>query len=95
MHTEIHPETDIAPDETPVATCPYCDRPFRATRLRVFHVAGAHADVWTPEEKAAYEAALEEEEDELFLYHLKVVTALGSIYAVFIILGIIGFSIAG
>ncbi|QIB74606.1 hypothetical protein GL213_07875 [Halogeometricum borinquense] len=92
---QIRPETNIEPDETPVTACPYCDRPFRTDRLRVLHVGEAHADEWTPGERDAYESALDEEADELFLYHLKVVAALGSVYAAFIILGIIGFSIAG
>lgn len=95
MTRTIHPETTVEPDETPVATCPYCDRPFRAKRLRVLHVGEAHADEWTAAEREAYEAAVDEEEDELFLYHLKVVAALGTVYAAFIILGIVGFSIAG
>jgi hypothetical protein len=93
--TQIHPETALEPDETPVSTCPYCDRPFRTDRLRVLHVGEAHADEWTAADRAAYEAACEEEDDDLFLYHLKVVAALGSVYAAFVVLGIVGFSIAG
>jgi hypothetical protein len=92
---QIQPETALGPDETPVSACPYCERPFRTDRLRVLHVGEAHADEWTPADRAAYEAAREEEEDDLFLYHLKVVAALGSVYAAFVILGIVGFSIAG
>ena len=95
MRSSVHPETTVPDGETPPARCPYCGRPFRARRLRALHVGEAHPSRRTDAERAAYESALEEEEDDLFLYHLKVVAALGSVYAAFVILGIIGFSIAG
>lgn len=95
MKENVRPETTVPDGEAPPATCPYCGRPFRTTRLRALHVGEAHAAQWTDAERAAHESAVAAEEDDLFLYHLKVVAALGSIYAAFIILGIIGFSIAG
>ncbi|MDS0298960.1 hypothetical protein NDI76_09395 [Halogeometricum sp. S1BR25-6] len=95
MRADVAPETAVPDGEDPPATCPYCGRPFRTTRLRALHVGEAHAVRRTDAEREAYESAVVAEEDDLFLYHLKVVAALGSVYAAFVILGIIGFSIAG
>ncbi|MDS0292654.1 DUF7410 domain-containing protein [Halogeometricum luteum] len=95
MRERVRPETAVPDGETPPATCPYCGRPFRTARLRALHVGEAHAARRTESEQEAYESAVTAEEDDLFLYHLKVVAALGSVYAAFVILGIIGFSIAG
>lgn len=95
MTRKTRPETRVEADETPASTCRYCDRPFRTDRLRALHVGEAHREAWTPADREAYEAAVTAEEDELFLYHLKVVAALGSVYAAFVVLAIVGFSIAG
>lgn len=90
MRDRPQPETFVPPGETPAAVCPYCDRPFRSVRRRELHVCEAHD--CTPEEQDAYEAAREQETDELFVFHLKVVFALGAVYAAFIVASIVAFS---
>ncbi len=65
--------------------CPYCDHPFRdATRLAL-HVGERHGDACTDAERTAYESARDEEGDELFMYHLRVIAALGVLYAVLVL----------
>lgn len=70
-------DTVVPPDEDPVGRCPYCDRPFRSAAAVDLHVGEVHPEVATTEEVAAYEAAAEAEQGELFYFHLKVVFALG------------------
>lgn len=74
------PETAVPPGDEPAARCPHCERPFRTERLRDLHVGEFH-DEATDAERDAYEAAREDESDELFLYHLKVIGTLGAIWA--------------
>lgn len=61
--------------------CPYCNRPFRTIRLKSLHVGESHPDDATTEELEVFEKAVELEEDDLFFFHIKVVIALGVIYA--------------
>lgn len=91
----VVPETAVPPGETPAAVCPYCDRPFRTVRRCDLHVGAVHPDVCGPDERAAYEAAHEAESDDLFVFHLKVLFALGAVYAAFIVTAVIAFSVAG
>jgi hypothetical protein len=98
MSTPPHrpvPDTVVPEGETPASTCPYCGRPFARRRHGVLHVVEAHPDRATDAEREAYDAALEEESDDLFIYHLKVMFGLGALYAAFIITAIIAFSLAG
>jgi len=81
----VRPETRVPDGETPAATCPYCDRPFSERRLRNLHVGSAHDDI-TDDEGAAYEAARDDEGDDLFVYHLMVIGALVAVYAALVIL---------
>jgi len=78
------PETEVPDDETPATTCPYCDRPFRNDHARDLHV-GEHHDPTDPE-RERYEAALERERDDLWLFHARAVVGLGVIYAATVIL---------
>lgn len=80
------PEFDVPRDRQPAATCPYCDRPFTAERARALHVGEVHADACTGTERGAYEAAREDERDDLFYFHLKAVATLGAVYAVTVVL---------
>jgi hypothetical protein len=91
----IDPDTAVPPDETPVMTCPYCGRPFARERHGVLHVVEAHPDRATEHERERYDAVSEEESNDLFIYHLKVMFALGALYAAFVISSIVAFSIAG
>ncbi|MGM0592365.1 MAG: DUF7410 domain-containing protein [Halobacteriota archaeon] len=85
------PATSVPPGETPTARCPYCERPFRRSRECTLHVVEAHAEC-TREEREAYERAREAEDDDLFIFHLKVFFALGAVHALFIITYLVAFS---
>jgi len=67
-------DTDVPPEESP-ERCPYCDRPLRSQRLLALHIGEAHPDR-TETETAAYAEAREDEDDELFVYHMKVIAAI-------------------
>jgi len=72
--------------EGPVAECPYCGRPFEDSHARTLHVGEVHRAECTDAERAAYEEADEAEVDDLFVYHLKAVVAIGLTWAAFVIL---------
>lgn len=88
------PETAVPDGESPAAVCPYCERPFRTARRCTLHVGEAHADC-TPEERDAYQEARDEEGNDLFIFHLKVMFALGAVYAAFVVVFVVAFSLAG
>ena len=56
------PATAIPDTETPTARCPYCSRPFRTEQPCTLHLGDAHGETWTDEERATYEAAVDDEE---------------------------------
>lgn len=78
------PETRV-PDGDPAARCPYCERPFRSDHARDLHV-GEHHDDLREDERHRYEAAREQERDDLWLFHAKAVVGLGVTYAATVIL---------
>lgn len=84
----LTPKESRVPDdrEDPVAECPYCGRPFESSHARTLHVGEVHRAECTDEERAAYEEADEAEVDDLFVYHLKAVVAIGLTWAAFVIL---------
>ena len=92
MQPSLVPETSVPPGESPPAVCPYCERPFRSERQRTLHVGEVHSDC-TDAERAAYDEAVTEENDDLFVFHLKVFFALGAVYAAFIVAAIVAFSV--
>ncbi|WP_246391645.1 DUF7410 domain-containing protein [Halosimplex pelagicum] len=77
-------DTAVPADEVPAAICPHCDCPFRSEHARDLHVGERHDP--TPAEQERYEAALETERDDLWLFHAKAVVALGVTYAATVIL---------
>jgi len=79
------PTTAVPGDEDPPARCPYCDRPFSTVRLRDLHVGEGHPEAATATEQTDYQAATDEERDDLFVYHLKIIAALVTLYAALII----------
>jgi hypothetical protein len=95
MSRPVDPESAVPAGERPAATCPYCGRPFARERHGTLHVVDAHPDRATAAERAAYEAAHEAESDDLFVYHLKVLFALGALYAAFVVSAVVAFSVAG
>lgn len=76
MTSHPTPTIDVPADETPSARCPYCDRPFPSAHLLDLHLGESHAEVVTDDERERYDAAFDEEGDELFIYHLKIIAAL-------------------
>ncbi|WP_152417814.1 DUF7410 domain-containing protein [Haloferax mucosum] len=90
-HTVV-PETAVPDGETPAATCPYCDRPFRRARLRDLHVGEMH-ERRSASDEAAYRDAVKAEDEALFRYHLKVAGALGVVFTALFLLAVVGFSV--
>jgi len=82
--TDIDTHWDVPPDETPVR-CPRCDRPFRTEQYRDLHLAEHGLDSLSDLEREAYRAALDAEDDDLFVFHLKIVAALSILYTVLIL----------
>ncbi len=87
------PETSLPERETAAAVCPHCGQPFVTERQCALHVGERHEP--TEIEKLAYEDAREDESDELFRLHLKVVFAVGLLYAAGVVAGIVAFSLPG
>jgi hypothetical protein len=81
----VQPDTRVPDGQEPAATCPYCDRPFSERRLRDLHVGRTHEGI-SDEERDAYDAAVDGEGDDLFVYHLMIIGALVAVYAALIIL---------
>jgi hypothetical protein len=80
------PAFEVRADETVTAACPYCGRPFADRTARDLHVGECHDDDWSAAERDAYAAARDAERDALFYFHLRVVAALGVLYAVTVLL---------
>lgn len=79
-------EYDVPSDETPAATCPYCDRPFRAERYATYHLGVAHADELSEDEREAFEAERDDEEYDLFTFHVKAAVSVFLTYFMFVFL---------
>ena len=79
------PDWEVPPEEASVR-CPRCDRPFLAEQYRDLHLGFAHdVESLTDLERTAYEAALDAEDDDLFVFHLKIVAALSVLYTVLVL----------
>lgn len=79
------PTPETAANETAAERCPYCGRPFPSTHLHALHLGEAHPGDCTAAERDAYEDARDAETDELFVFHLKVIAAIGAMWAVFVL----------
>lgn len=78
-------EWEVPPGEEP-ARCPRCGRPFRREQYRDLHLGRDHdPGALSALEREAYEAARDAEDDDLFLFHLKIVGALAILYAVLVL----------
>jgi hypothetical protein len=75
---------DVPPGEEPVR-CPRCGRPFRTEQYRDLHLGEHDLDSLTDLEREAYRAAVDAEDDDLFLFHLKIVAALSVLYTVLVL----------
>ena len=83
--THRQPAFEVPVGEEPAATCDRCGRPFPTTTHHDLHLGEVHGDELTEREQDRYEDALEAETDELFVYHLKVIAGLASLYAVLVL----------
>lgn len=83
--TRPDPPFEVSGDAEPAGRCPYCDRPFAGERALALHVGETHETRCTAREREAYEDAMADERDELFLYHMKVVVALSVVYGVVVL----------
>jgi glutaredoxin len=79
----LSPRTSVPEGDRPTL-CPYCDRPFRTDHARDLHVGESHDP--TESERERYEAALETERDDLWLFHARAVVGLGATYSATVIL---------
>jgi hypothetical protein len=75
-HIDTTPAIDVPDNETPSALCSYCERPFSSEHLLDLHLGEEHDDVISEEERERFQAAYDDEGDELFVYHLKIIAAL-------------------
>ncbi|MFC6734283.1 MULTISPECIES: hypothetical protein [unclassified Haladaptatus] len=82
--TTVTPDTVVFETDPPAVYCPYCERPFDTDLTLALHVGEAHQDEWSDTDQTAYEDALAEEDDDLWLYHMKIVVGLAILYGVFI-----------
>lgn len=64
-------EYEVPADEEPAARCPYCDRPFKSTEYATFHVGVSHPEECTEAERDRFEEARDDEEYDLFTFHVK------------------------
>jgi hypothetical protein len=69
----------------PAARCRHCDRPFRSEDAWALHVGEVHPGALSDAEREAHEAADESEREALFVYHMKVVVALGLLYSTLVL----------
>lgn len=85
--TESDPADDHydVPSDATVVTCPRCGRPFVRERHRDLHLGQAHAGLGD-DERAAYEAARDEEADELRRFRILSLGLLVVIYFGFLFL---------
>lgn len=78
------PDWDVPAEEAPVR-CPRCDRPFRTEQYRDLHLVEHDLESLSELERTAYEAALDAEDDDLFVFHLKIVAVLSILYTVLVL----------
>jgi len=77
------PAVTVPQGEQPAARCRHCDRPFRDERLHALHLGEAHFDACSDAERERYETIYDEENHDLFTFHVKVVVTLLVTYFVF------------
>lgn len=64
--------------------CPHCGRPLADEHLLTLHIGEEHAGAMSEAQATAYDAALEQEDDDLFIFHIKVMAAITLVTFVFI-----------
>ena len=76
-------EYDV-PAGAPAHECPYCDAVLPEEDLLALHVGVDHEDEATEAELEAFEETYERESNQVFIYHLKVISLVVAIYFVFL-----------
>lgn len=64
--------------------CPHCGRPFRNEHLLWLHRGEQHFDALDDDERETYAEVDDEEDDQLFIFHIKVMAAITLVTFVFI-----------
>lgn len=84
-HRESTPEHvyDVPPD-APAHECPYCEAVLPERELLELHVGIEHEHDATDDELEAFEDTFEWESNQVFIYHLKVISLVVTIYFVFL-----------
>jgi hypothetical protein len=83
--TDADHDTPGGTDGGPPFDCSYCDRRFHRESYLALHRGQAHADELTDAERAAFETAREDEEEDLRLFRLQALAALVFIYFGFLL----------
>ena len=79
-------EYDVPAGETPAETCPHCGRPFRSERYATFHLGVEHPDELTADQRAVFEDERDDEEYDLFTFHVKAAVTVFLTYFMFVFL---------
>ncbi|WP_435119769.1 DUF7410 domain-containing protein [Halolamina sp. C58] len=82
----IHPDVRLTDERESVQRCPYCDRPFSDDRAHDLHLGEKHGERLGESERTRYEDASEEEEEEIFIFHIKMVVLIGIMWAAVVML---------
>jgi hypothetical protein len=83
---EDRPAADPDDEREAPFVCAFCGRPFAREEFRALHYGVDHGDALDDEQRAAYEAALDDEEAELRKFRLKAALALVLVYFGFLML---------
>ncbi|AEN05385.1 hypothetical protein [Halolamina sp.] len=83
MSEQLTPD-QFTVDDSEAEYCPYCGRPLASEHLWALHVGEHHPDAMTEAETETYEAANEQESDDLFVFHIKVMAIITLVTFVFI-----------
>ena len=83
MSEQLTPDQFTVDDGT-ADHCPYCGRPLATAHLRTLHVGERHSEAMTEAEATAYEAASDQESDDLFVFHIKVMAIITLVTFIFI-----------
>ena len=72
------------PADAPSYDCPYCDAALPEEDLLDLHIGVEHEDEATEAELEAFEETFERESNQVFIYHLKVISLVVGIYFIFL-----------
>lgn len=82
----IHPAVRLSDSRESVQQCPYCDRPFSSDRTHDLHLGEKHEQRLAESERTRYEDASQEEEEEIFIFHIQMVVLIGILWAAVVML---------